>query len=519
MGPGRSTGSGAGPHGPVQYPDTLKALLILAVCLCLGACASVRAPEGGPKDKTPPRLLKTSPKNEEANLKQEDLLLDFSEGVQEDNPKVPFLSPVTQVTTTVTGRRIRIRADSGLKPNTTYTLNLSGKIKDEREGNPLADTLITFSTGNQRDTLTFLWSARDNEGKKPKTRYTAILKRQNGQRYFGQADTGKANIIRGLPSERFQIEVFADRNENLRYEDEDGPLFFDTLNPEITRNLTIQPLPHRSKKITLFKLRQHDTCQIESSQPIVIYGQFKDYAMAHDPTRTLFKLYPLRNPFILEYADSLGTCYEDTLIPAKTDTTRSLTPVGLKQERKIGRKGKDLQIQYRWNGKITRFPERFSWTWDSVWTTRPCYRTENEDAYTFTIRVPELKTGKLRLKFDSLRAQSGKYFLRDSALTGTPETDAEGSITGTVEGNWQNPIVELLDETLSLAGLARGQTFSFTVRPGKYSIQVFDDLNRDGRYTGGNKAEKRKAEPLLLYRGPAELRPGWDLENIRIGKP
>ena len=34
-------------------------------------------------------------------------------------------------------------------------------------------------------------------------------------------------------------------------------------------------------------------------------------------------------------------------------------------------------------------------------------------------------------------------------------------------------------------------------------------------YTGGNKEALRKAEPLYIFPEILELKPGWDLENIK----
>ena len=123
------------------------------VLFLVNACASVKAPDGGPKDSAAPKLSQTNPGQNATDFKAKAIVLEFSEDVVENNSKVQFLSPLTSVTTNPLGKRLKITADSGWKPNTTYVLNLRKKIKDEREGNQLKDTTIIFSTGQVLDTI------------------------------------------------------------------------------------------------------------------------------------------------------------------------------------------------------------------------------------------------------------------------------------------------------------------------------------------------------------------------------
>jgi hypothetical protein len=136
----------------VNLPKTNR-LLLGCIGLIVAACASVKAPEGGPKDTTKPELLSSIPASGTKNFGGKTIVLELSEDVSEDNPKHFFLSPITPITVTETGKRIKITPDSGLKPNTTYTLSLARKIKDVREGNHLKDTSLVFSTGNNIDSL------------------------------------------------------------------------------------------------------------------------------------------------------------------------------------------------------------------------------------------------------------------------------------------------------------------------------------------------------------------------------
>jgi hypothetical protein len=131
----------------------LKIFLLSLAGLLLYGCASVQAPEGGPRDTTAPKLVAIFPLSGTTNFKGKNLVLEFNEDVSEDNTKIQFLSPLTPLTITPGTRRLKISPDSGWQPNTTYVMKLLKKIKDDREGNNMKDTTILFSTGGVIDSL------------------------------------------------------------------------------------------------------------------------------------------------------------------------------------------------------------------------------------------------------------------------------------------------------------------------------------------------------------------------------
>jgi hypothetical protein len=99
------------------------------------------------------------------------------------------------------------------------------------------------------------------------------------------------------------------------------------------------------------------------------------------------------------------------------------------------------------------------------------------------------------------------------------KTDLElfGMVSGKLDskdsGNYR---IELINSAKKSEATGFGNSFQFFVKPGKYTLQVFKDLDGDGQYTGGNKKARRQAEPLYVVPEPIELKPGWDLENIVV---
>jgi hypothetical protein len=198
----------------------VRKYLYLAVLPFLLRCASVQAPQGGPKDSEPPYLLKSNPSNGQVNFREKYIQLEYSENVGENELKQPFLSPLTTVTVIPQGRKIRIKPDSGWKENQTYELRLQKKIKDEREGNIAADTSLLFTTGIEPDRIKIQLQVKDLSGNNLKGKATCLLQAPNGSRYFS---SGEGNIQQGgIKEGKYLLEVFQDKNENLKYEEEDG---------------------------------------------------------------------------------------------------------------------------------------------------------------------------------------------------------------------------------------------------------------------------------------------------------
>ena len=134
---------------------TNTALFFIISVVLLG-CAAVGTPDGGPYDDTPPKVVGSSPKLEETNVKNKTVRIDFDEYIKLENAseKVIISPPQKeQPEIQVNGKDIQIKLIDSLQPNTTYTIDFSDGIVDNNEGNPLGDFCFSFSTGSQLDTM------------------------------------------------------------------------------------------------------------------------------------------------------------------------------------------------------------------------------------------------------------------------------------------------------------------------------------------------------------------------------
>lgn len=135
----------------------LAGLLLAAVVgLLLWSCASIGNPEGGPRDYTPPVLVRCHPAHGTLNFKGNKVRLDFDEiVVLKDQQKKVVVSPAQKQPPSIKalGKSVYVEFNDTLKPNTTYTIDFSDALQDNNEGNRLENFYYTFSTGDSIDTL------------------------------------------------------------------------------------------------------------------------------------------------------------------------------------------------------------------------------------------------------------------------------------------------------------------------------------------------------------------------------
>ena len=123
---------------------------IAALVLLLGACAKVVTPTGGPRDSTPPKVLKTVPDNQSVNFGEKQIHITFDEFFTLNNPQenVMISPPVKEKPAyTVKGKTLVVKFKDTLRANTTYNMVFTNCIKDYNEGNPLSLFHYSFSTG------------------------------------------------------------------------------------------------------------------------------------------------------------------------------------------------------------------------------------------------------------------------------------------------------------------------------------------------------------------------------------
>jgi hypothetical protein len=192
------------------------------------SCANMGMPKGGPKDKTPPVIVKSTPEFNQLNFKDNKIKITFNEFVipEELNNKFIISPPTTKKPIFRTkGKSIIVDLNEKLLPNTTYSLDFKDGIVDNNEKNKYKNLRMAFSTGPELDTLRIVGFVRDAFTLEPAKGCYILL-------YKGTSDTlvektrpdfvGKTNplgffAISNLPAVSYMIYAISDIDNNLKY--------------------------------------------------------------------------------------------------------------------------------------------------------------------------------------------------------------------------------------------------------------------------------------------------------------
>lgn len=145
----------------------LSFVFLLVAVFAFWQCAQKGNPTGGPKDVTPPVLLKSEPANRTTNFKAKKIRLYFDEYIKlKDVQSQLIVSPPLKYTPQIkplggASKFIEIILKDTLRENTTYTINFGQSIVDHNEGNPASFLSYVFSTGDYLDSLQLSGAVKD----------------------------------------------------------------------------------------------------------------------------------------------------------------------------------------------------------------------------------------------------------------------------------------------------------------------------------------------------------------------
>lgn len=193
-------------------------------------CAQVLPLNGGERDTQAPKLLESTPKNASLNFTGRTIELKFDEYVQvKDISNQLVITPQTKKMPLVeaNGKRVTIKFDEDLLPNTTYRLFLGNSIADMHEGNTFNNFEFVFSTGNFIDSLFVKGRITNAFNLKPEKGVTVALYKDNEPDsivfkkkplYYTKSAEDGSYKLSYLPKSAFRTFAFSDNNKNLVFD-------------------------------------------------------------------------------------------------------------------------------------------------------------------------------------------------------------------------------------------------------------------------------------------------------------
>lgn len=220
----------------------MYALLLIFVVLGSWGCANMGAPEGGPFDVDPPKLVKAQPEQGALNVKERKLTLRFDEfvklvGQQEKVIVSPGQTKPARIT--ASGKIVEILLEDSLRPNTTYSFYFDDAIVDNNEDNPLENFSYSISTGSVLDSMQILGTVLDAQTLEPVSGvllgvYWADAVSDTTFRTQPFAFVSKSNkmgqfTIRGLRDSVYRVFALKDDDNDFKYSLPNEGIAFDTL--------------------------------------------------------------------------------------------------------------------------------------------------------------------------------------------------------------------------------------------------------------------------------------------------
>jgi len=253
-------------------PLIAKFIIVIGAVLQFG-CANIVAPTGGPKDETPPVVVKSIPPNYSTHFRGQEIRVFFDEFVAITNVSNNFLSspPLQEVPDIrLRGKSMIMSLKDTLLENVTYVFYFGESIADITEGNVIPNFQIVVSTGEYIDSLSVAGRVINSLTHQPEAGIFVMLYDNvfdsvpmlQRPVYLSKTDTSGVFAIHNMRPGNYLMFALRDLNFNFLYDLPDEKIaFIDSLiHPGY--NLLMSPIEPDFPTEVTFDNVIHDTIAI-----------------------------------------------------------------------------------------------------------------------------------------------------------------------------------------------------------------------------------------------------------------
>ena len=534
------------PKSAFFYKISFLFLVILVLC----GCAAMQRPTGGPRDLSPPKLLKATPENMTRNFSAKSIKLDFDEFFKLQNTYQEIsISPAMEKLPEYKSSKKSLIIDfkDTLLKNTTYVINFGKAIADNNESNVLKNFTYVFSTGSHIDSLSISGTViNSTTQEKEKDATVMLFSIKQDSLLFGKkkptiyttTDSSGNFSLNNLREDTYRIYALKEASPDKIYNNDEEFIGFLKKPVKVdkdTSNLQLKLFKQIPDKFRLLSQRRFDPD-----------GKITFIFNKRLVKPSLKILYPpaLDNQKIVEISNTKDTAQLflrnmdfDSLRVALFDNNKPLDSVNILKGRKesftraIGfkynlnrdnklRPGSDLAITA--NFPIESFnPSLVNLKEDSVELTNLVLEKDTANTKMVYLRNRFRANSKYELIFNEgaftdiygdKNQRTGIKFQGDK-----PENYSLLTIKVNVPDNNKSYVVELLNEQKNVLRsdiVTKNTTLVYkNYLTGKYNFRVIYDDNRNGLWDSGNVKRKTYPENIWLSEKEINLRPNWDAEE------
>ncbi|MEO0557316.1 MAG: Ig-like domain-containing protein [Bacteroidota bacterium] len=526
-------------------------------------CATVGSPSGGPVDQTPPTLVATFPEDGATNVSDRTLRLAFSERLASGTA----VRAVRVVPDGASPPRVRVRGDEieiqfdSLRTETTYVVTIGTELADERNVKLTSPITVAFATGAQIDRGEIGGIVRDPQTGRGASGLQVLAYASStpdlttAPDYRSEVGNDGRFRLAYLRPDSFTVFALEDRNRNgladvgERYavpftpvaqavSPDDSTAQVPSLEMWVTALDTLPPQPRRVRPISdrRFAVRFDEAVQLQSlapdawvltdsasatPTPVTVYQDPVQpaevrFETARPLSPTVHQLELVATDVV---ADSAGTATQPFVLsftpPERPDTLQARL-TGFLPTATIAA---DSALSLRPDAS---FGLRFASPPDTAALAAQIELVDEEDnalAYAMALTsdglgIEMLTAAPSPASFSLRFRQPDTTFARRYTRLGDADS---GGLVGQVPGAAGRPVrveAQLEDGTVLSSDLDADGAFAIRgLAPGSVRLRLFEDLDGDGRWSGGRlPPDAASPERLLIVPDPIQIRARWDTD-------
>ncbi|MEO7215013.1 Ig-like domain-containing protein [Mucilaginibacter sp.] len=527
-----------------------KILFFLLIVLVFCGCAAQQKPQGGPRDLTPPKILKATPEDQTRNFKAKEIRIDFDEYFRLTNQYQEIsISPAQekQPEYKIDKKSLVIQFKDTLLKNTTYVINFGKAVADVNENNVLKNYTYVFSTGSHIDSLSLSGNVVNSiTGLKEKDATVFLFTLSQDSLLFGKkkpgifttTDTAGNFSLNNLREDTYRIYALKESSPDKIFNNDNDLIAF-TKNPikvdKDSSNILLKlfkQVPDNfrvsEKKFTLdgkLSLLFNRPVQKPSikvlypaaldAQKIVEFTKTKDTAVVYMRNMVFDSL----SIAILDNNKPIDTVYQ---LKSKNETfERNLNfTFGVNRDNKL-KPGTDLPITG--NFPLDSYDAaQIVLLEDSIPITNFTLTKDTSNLRKYYLKYRWRVNSKYQIglnegAFTDIYGDKNKKFAKPFTVD-KPENYSQLTLKVSVPADTgKTYVVEILDDTKTVLRsdiVSKNTSLVYkNYATIKYSIRVIYDVNHNGRWDSGNV--KRRAQPETIWVSPKDivLRANWEAEE------
>ena len=529
----------------------------LLLVLLLASCAQQVAPGGGPKDTTPPEIVKSTPENFSTSFNASTITLVFDEYVQlKDINNQLIISPPLEKNPKmrIKGKSLVMDFESKFKENTTYTFNFGNSIADITENNILDSNLFIFSTGSFIDSLTLSGKVETAFNIKAEKEIYVMLYQNTEDSvpykekpaYLSKTKENGTFQITNIKNGNYKAFALKDLNNNFIFDQpaeliafSDSLIIMDTskvLNFLLFEEAQNKQYLKKSFAEQYGKLTFIFNLPTEKVEITPLHHTFKKAWFIEEASLKRDTVsYWLTD---IEGLDTLSVFINDN----KTIADTAVIAIGKKESKTEGPKGRKkaepLHLSISNNaGKSTAFDLNKSLLLQLShpiidYDLSKIVLTKGADTLKFESRFEDEALRRFEIKYTWQEDTTYQLFIppgtfhdifglsNDTLIIPlkTQQLKHYGNLKlkYDVPDKGHNYIVQLMDEKegIVMQSIIKGaETINYGyLDPKPYKLKIIYDLNNNGKWDTGNYLKKLHPEKVIYYQDAITVRSNWDME-------